>query len=266
MSDAAPRHSPRKRFGQHFLVSPGVIQRIVDALDPQPTDTLVEIGPGLGALTLPLLERLDHLKVVELDRDLVAHWQSHRLAGKLTVHASDALDFDFARVGKRFKVAGNLPYNISTPLLFHLAGFSPRIERMVLMLQKEVVDRMVAEPGSAAYGRLSVGLQVRFAMYRLCTVPPGAFNPPPKVDSAVVVMQPLGDAAPHIADPARFDAVVTAAFGQRRKTLRNALAALMTEAHIRDAGIDPSLRAEQLSPEAFIALSAATPPSVFPNH
>ncbi|MBU3694420.1 MAG: 16S rRNA (adenine(1518)-N(6)/adenine(1519)-N(6))-dimethyltransferase RsmA [Rhodocyclaceae bacterium] len=255
MSEPA-RHIPRKRFGQHFLVSPGVIGRIVDALDPKPSDTLVEIGPGLGALTLPLLERLDHLQVVELDRDLVAHWQAHALAGKLTVHASDALAFDFARVGERFKVAGNLPYNISTPLLFHLADFAPRIERMVLMLQKEVVDRMVAEPGTAAYGRLSVGLQVRFGMYRLCTVPPGAFHPPPKVDSAVVVMQPLGDAAPHIADPARFDAVVTAAFGQRRKTLRNALSGLLNEAQIRAAGVDPGSRAEQVAPEGFVALSA----------
>ncbi|MBU3695047.1 MAG: ribosomal RNA small subunit methyltransferase A, partial [Rhodocyclaceae bacterium] len=200
--------------------------------------------------------RLAHLQVVELDRDLVAHWQAHALAGKLTVHASDALAFDFARVGERFKVAGNLPYNISTPLLFHLADFAPRIERMVLMLQKEVVDRMVAEPGTAAYGRLSVGLQVRFAMYRLCTVPPGAFRPQPKVDSAVVVMQPLGEAAPCIADPARFDAVVTAAFGQRRKTLRNALSGLLSEAQIRAAGVEPGSRAEQVAPEGFVALGA----------
>jgi len=249
-------HIPRKRFGQHFLVSAGVIGRIVDALDPRPGDTMVEIGPGLGALTLPLLERLDHLQVVELDRDLVAHWQTHAAATKLTVHAADALAFDFAQVGSRFKVAGNLPYNISTPLLFHLADFAPRIERMVLMLQREVVDRMVAEPGSSAYGRLSVGLQVRFNMYRLCTVPPGAFNPPPKVDSAVVVMTPLGEAAPRIADPARFDAVVTAAFGQRRKTLRNALSGLLGEDQIRAAGVDPGARAEQIAPEDFIHLAA----------
>jgi len=251
-------HTPRKRFGQHFLVSAGVIGRIVDALDPQPGDVMVEIGPGLGALTLPLLQRLDHLQVVELDRDLVAHWQTHALAPKLTVHGSDALAFDFSQVGARFKVAGNLPYNISTPLLFHLADFAPRIERMVLMLQKEVVDRMIAEPGSAAYGRLSVGLQVRFNMYRLCTVPPGAFNPPPKVDSAVVVLQPLGADAPHIANPARFDSVVTAAFGQRRKTLRNALSALLSEAQIIAAGVDPSQRAERLAPADFIRL-AETP-------
>lgn len=249
-------HIPRKRFGQHFLVSAGVIGRIVDALDPQRGDVMVEVGPGLGALTLPLLERLDHLQVVELDRDLVAHWQAHAAAPKLTVHAADALAFDFAKVGPRFKVAGNLPYNISTPLLFHLADFAPRIERMVLMLQKEVVDRMVAEPGSSAYGRLSVGLQVRFSMFRLCTVPPGAFNPPPKVDSAVVVMVPLGDAAPRIADLSRFDAVVTAAFGQRRKTLRNALSGVLDEDQIRAAGVDPTLRAEQLPPDAFVALSS----------
>ncbi len=254
-------HKPRKRFGQHFLVSPGIIGRIVDALDPRPGDTMVEIGPGLGALTLPLLERLDHLQVVELDRDLVAHWQASAAAANLTIHAADALAFDFARViqdrpaDQRFKVAGNLPYNISTPLLFHLAAYAKHIERMVLMLQKEVVDRMVAEPGSAAYGRLSVGLQVRFGMFRLCTVPPGAFNPPPKVDSAVVVMQPLGEAAPHIADPARFDAMVTAAFGQRRKTLRNALSGLLSEGQIRAAGVDPGARAEQVAPEAFIRLA-----------
>lgn len=255
MPEKVDRHIPRKRFGQHFLVSTGAIGRIVDALDPRPGDTMVEIGPGLGALTLPLLQKLEHLQVVELDRDLVAHWQAHAAAPKLTVHAADALTFDFAKVGARFKVAGNLPYNISTPLLFHLADHAPRIERMVLMLQKEVVDRMVAEPGSAAYGRLSVGLQVRFGMYRLCTVPPGAFKPPPKVDSAVVVLQPLADSTPHIADPTRFDAVVTAAFGQRRKTLRNALSALLSEAQIRAAGVDPGARAEQIAPEEFIRLA-----------
>jgi len=255
MPENPSRHIPRKRFGQHFLVSPGVIGRIVDALDPRPSDTMVEIGPGLGALTLPLLQRLEHLQVVELDRDLVTHWRSHALAPRLTVHAGDALAFDFARVGQRFKVAGNLPYNISTPLLFHLAAYASRIERMVLMLQKEVVDRMVAEPGSAAYGRLSVGLQVRFAMHRLCIVPPGAFNPPPRVDSAVVVMTPLGDAAPKLADPARFDAVVAAAFGQRRKTLRNALSRVLSEAQIRAAGVEPGVRPEQITPQDFVALS-----------
>jgi 16S rRNA (adenine1518-N6/adenine1519-N6)-dimethyltransferase len=248
-------HVPRKRFGQHFLVSGGVIGRIVDALDPKPGDTMVEIGPGLGALTLPFLEKLDRLQVVELDRDLVAHWQTHSLAARLTVHAADALAFDFAQVGPRFKVAGNLPYYISTPLLFHLADFAPHIERMALMLQKEVVDRMVAEPGTAAYGRLSVGLQVRFNMYRLCTVPPGAFNPPPKVDSAVVVMAPLGDAAPLITEAERFDALVTAAFAQRRKTLRNALSGLLNEDRIRAAGVDPGARAEQLAPEGFVRLA-----------
>lgn len=258
MPDNPSHHIPRKRFGQHFLVSPGVIGRIVDALDPQPADTLVEIGPGLGALTLPLLQRLEHLQVVELDRDLVTHWQSHVLAPRLTVHAGDALAFDFAQVGERFKVAGNLPYNISTPLLFHLADYAPHIERMVLMLQKEVVDRMVAGPGSATYGRLSVSLQIRFAMYRLCIVPPGAFNPPPRVDSAVVVMAPLGDAAPKLANPARFDAVVAAAFGQRRKTLRNALSRLLSEAQIRAAGVDPGARPEQVAPQAYVALSDAS--------
>jgi 16S rRNA (adenine1518-N6/adenine1519-N6)-dimethyltransferase len=248
-------HVPRKRFGQHFLVSGGVIGRIIDALDPRPGDTMVEIGPGLGALTLPLLEKLDHLQVVELDRDLVAHWQAHPLANKLTVHEADALAFDFARIGARFKVAGNLPYNISTPLLFHLAAYVSSIERLVVMLQKEVVNRMVAEPGASAYGRLSVGLQVRFSMHRLCTVPPGAFNPPPKVDSAVVVMAPLGGAAPLITEAEYFDALVTAAFGQRRKTLRNALSGLLNEDRIRAAGVDPGVRAEQLAPEGFVRLA-----------
>jgi len=252
-------HVPRKRFGQHFLIDADVIEGIVDALDPQPSETMVEIGPGLGALTLPLLQRLDHLQVVELDRDLVAHWQVHALAPRLTVHAADALAFDFAQVGARFKVAGNLPYNISTPLLFHLAAYVARIERMVLMLQKEVVDRMVAEPGSAAYGRLSVGLQVRFALYSQMDVPPTAFKPPPKVDSAVVVMVPLGAAAPQIDNPAGFEAVVAAAFGQRRKTLRNALSALLDDSQIRAAGVDPGARAEQLAPEAFVALAEQVP-------
>lgn len=250
-------HTPRKRFGQHFLIDAGVIDHIVDALDPRPSDTVVEIGPGLGALTLPLLERLQRLQVVELDRDLVVHWQNHDVAHRLTVHAADALAFDFATVGARFKVIGNLPYNISTPLLFHLADYTSHVERMVLMLQREVVDRMVAEPGSAAYGRLSVGLQVRFAMHRLCQVPPSGFRPQPKVDSAVVVLTPLGATAPHIDDPTAFDATVAAAFGKRRKTLRNALSGLLDEKQISATGIDPGVRAEQVPPAGFIALGAA---------
>lgn len=252
--EGAHHHVPRKRFGQHFLVSPGVIGRIVEALDLQSEDTVVEIGPGLGALTLPLLDRLQHLQVVELDRDLVAYWRSHPSSPQLTVHAADALGFDLAQVGQRFKVAGNLPYNISTPLLFHLAQYGPHIERMVLMLQKEVVDRMVADPGSRTYGRLSVGLQVRFNMHRLCNVPPGAFKPAPRVDSAVVMMTPLAESAPMMFDPARFDSLVAAAFGQRRKTLRNALLGRLSEAQIRSAGIDPGARPEQVSPSGYVAL------------
>lgn len=181
---------PRKRFGQHFLQDQGLIQDIIHAIDPHPGDSLVEIGPGLGALTLPLLARVPHLTVIELDRDLVARWRRHPLVARLSLHEADALGFDYARLGQRFRLVGNLPYNISTPLLFHLANFAEHIVDAHFMLQKEVVQRMVATAGDPAYGRLSLMLQLRFHMECLLQVPPSAFNPPPKVDSAVVRLIP----------------------------------------------------------------------------
>ncbi len=174
-------HQPRKRFGQHFLVDQSAIRKIVDAVGPRPDELVVEIGPGLGAITLPLLERLAHLHVVEIDRDIAERLRSSQDTAKLTVHEADALRFDFASLGPNLRIVGNLPYNISTPLLFHIAAVTPSIRDCHFMLQREVVDRMVAAPGSKDYGRLSVMLQYRFAMGKILDVPPGAFRPPPKV-------------------------------------------------------------------------------------
>lgn len=173
------RHIPRKRFGQNFLQDPRTIEDIVDAVNPARDDLVVEIGPGLGAITRPLLARLNHLHVVEIDRDIIARLRRTFTATQLTIHEGDALAFDFAALGTPLKIVGNLPYNISTPLLFHLASFGTQVTDMHFMLQKEVVDRMVAEPGTADYGRLSVMLQYRFYMERMLDVPPEAFDPPP---------------------------------------------------------------------------------------
>lgn len=283
------RHIPRKRFGQHFLVDSGVIGAIVAAIAPARDDLMVEIGPGLGALTRPLLERLDRLHVVELDRDIVARLRRDRAAEKLVIHEGDALRFDFAALadlpapvigaslsparggeaqprGPRgggdtgtgwgaLRVCGNLPYNISSPLLFHLAGFAPRIRDLHFMLQKEVVLRMVATPSTPDYGRLSVMLQRRFRMVHLFDVPPAAFDPPPKVDSAIVRMAPKRADAMTALDEAVFAGVVGAAFAQRRKTLRNALKDMVDEAAFEAAGIDPGRRAEELSLVEFELLA-----------
>ena len=248
-------HLPRKRFGQHFLTDRHYVDRIVAAIDPRPGDIVVEIGPGLGALTRPLLERLDHLHVVEIDRDLAAQLAETFAAERVVVHLADVLRFDFALLPDGLRVVGNLPYNISTPLLFRLADFAGRIRDLTFMLQKEVVDRMVAAPGTAEYGRLSVMLQYRFEMAKLFDVPPGAFRPPPKVDSAVVHMVPRPETALAARDPGRLASIVMAAFGQRRKTLRNALAKLATATQIERAGIDPGARGETLSIEAFVRLA-----------
>jgi 16S rRNA (adenine1518-N6/adenine1519-N6)-dimethyltransferase len=249
------RHIPKKRFGQNFLHDPDIIRSLVAAIRPQPDDLMVEIGPGLGALTQPLLRALDHLHVVELDRDIISWMQGHYPADKITIHSSDALKFDFAALGNHLRVVGNLPYNISTPILFHLLDNVAGIVDMHFMLQKEVVERMVAAPSTAAYGRLSVMLQYRLQMEYLFTVPPEAFDPPPKVESAFV------RAVPHAAlpFPARNEAllgkVVTAAFGQRRKTLRNTLKGLLDDAGFAQLGIDPQLRAENLGVEQFVAIA-----------
>lgn len=255
-------HRARKRFGQNFLVSPGVIRKIVDAIAPRPGDTVVEIGPGLGALTGPLLERIDHLHVVEIDRDLIARLRERFPAEHLTIHEGDALAFDFGTLkgAGPLKIVGNLPYNISSPLLFHLADYGDRVAEMHFMLQKEVVDRMVAAPGSGDYGRLSVMLQVRFWMERLFVVPPGSFNPPPKVDSAIVRMIPLekvGAGGTVLADPDLFSRLVAAAFSQRRKMLRNTLKEFGGERLLETQGIAPTARAEALPVDVYVRLSNA---------
>ena len=252
-------HQPRKRFGQHFLTDAGVINGILAAIDPRPGETLVEIGPGLGALTLPLLGRVDHLTVIELDRDLVAHWRGHPQAAHLTIHEGDALAFDFGALGHTLRLVGNLPYNISTPLLFHLATFAEHIRDALFMLQKEVVDRMVAEPATADYGRLSVMLQYRFHMDALLEVPPEAFSPPPKVDSSVVRLIPKTATERHALDEARLERVVAQAFSQRRKMLRSTLKGVIPETTLIKLGIDPTRRAETLTLDEFVGLANAAP-------
>lgn len=250
------KHIPRKRFGQHFLVDEGIIHAIVNAIDPRPDELLVEIGPGLGALTRPLLERMPHLHVVELDRDIIARLKKAYSPERLSIHEGDALKFDFGSLGNRIHVCGNLPYNISSPLLFHLMDYANAIVDMTFMLQKEVVDRMVAEPSTPAYGRLSVMLQRRFHMEWLLDVPPEAFDPPPKVDSAVVRLIPKAPGSHPALDEARFAEIVTMAFSQRRKTLRNTLGKLIGEDAFKAAGIDSGLRAENLGVAEFEKLTA----------
>ena len=251
------RHQARKRFGQNFLADPHYIARIVDAIAPQPGENLVEIGPGLAALTRPLIERAGRLAAIEIDRDLAARLASEFPPEQLQLHVADALDFDFATLGNALRVVGNLPYNISSPLLFHLARFARNVADIHVMLQREVVARMAALPGTADYGRLTVMLQAQFRVTRLFTVPGGAFRPPPKVESAVARLVPLGDAKPQIADAALFGRVVAAAFGQRRKTMRNALSALCDATALETAGIDPAARGETLSIADFVRLSNA---------
>jgi 16S rRNA (adenine1518-N6/adenine1519-N6)-dimethyltransferase len=245
-------HLPRRRFGQNFLIDRGVIDRIVEAVAPRPGDMVVEIGPGLGALTGPMLARLERLHVVEIDRDIVAHLERAYPRERLIVHAGDALAFDFAALGRNLRLVGNLPYNISTPLLFHIAGQGPIVRDGHFMLQKEVVDRMVAEPGGGEYGRLSVALQYRFAMDKLFEVPPESFRPAPKVQSAVVRMTPH-DPLPYPArDEALLADLVRRAFTQRRKTLRNALSHYLSAIELGALGIDPGARPETLGVAAWV--------------
>lgn len=251
------RHVPRKRFGQNFLVNAQVVRQIVDALGLAVDDNVVEIGPGQGALTAPLLQSLKHLSVVELDRDLVASLAGTFSPDKLTIHGADALVFDFGALGPNLRVIGNLPYNISTPLLFHLAGFADRLVDVTVMLQKEVVDRMVAAPATPDYGRLSVMLQYRFVLAKLFDVPPEAFWPRPKVQSAVVrlVPRPGADLGAH--DPAVFGAVVADAFSQRRKMLRNTLARWIGENELAALSIDPTWRGERLGVDDYVRIANA---------
>jgi 16S rRNA (adenine1518-N6/adenine1519-N6)-dimethyltransferase len=250
------KHIPRKRFGQNFLTDQAVLHDIIAAINPQPDDVMVEIGPGLAAMTRLLLERLRELHVVELDRDLVERLNKTFDAKRLHVHAGDALQFDFAALapaGGKLRVVGNLPYNISSPLLFHLAQIAPLVQDQHFMLQKEVVERMVAEPGGKTYGRLSVMLQWRYHMDLLFVVPPSAFDPPPQVDSAIVRMIPLAQPLP--CDAGRLEQVVQKAFSQRRKVLRNCLAGMFSEAELVSAGVDPQARAETVGVEKYVELA-----------
>lgn len=252
-------HTARKRFGQNFLHDPVVIERIVKAINPKPTDILVEIGPGLGAITEPVAEKSGHLTVVELDRDLAQRLQEHPvLADKLTIYQADAMKFDFrqlAQPGKKLKVFGNLPYNISTPLLFHLFDYADDIENMHFMLQKEVVERMTAGHGSKTYGRLSVMTQFFCHAMPVVEVGPGAFKPAPKVDSAVVRLIPKPVSERQDVPVAVLNRVCLEAFNQRRKTLRNCFSNFATAEQIVAMGIDPTLRPEQLSVEQFIGIA-----------
>lgn len=248
-------HRPRKRFGQHFLADDAVVEAIVAAIAPRRDDSMTEIGPGLGALTRALAERVAHLHVVEIDRDIVARLRTAFAGSGIAIHEGDALKFDFGRLGIAQRIVGNLPYNISTPLLFHLSRYGAAIRDIHVMLQQEVVERMIATPSTAEYGRLSVMLQYRFRMERLLDVPAGAFQPAPKVESALVRMVPFNP-LPHVArDEALFGAIVAAAFGKRRKTLRNALRQQFDVGDFTRLEIDPGLRAEDLPVADFVRLA-----------
>ena len=252
-------HIARKRFGQHFLTDGAVIGAIVREIDPRPGQALVEIGPGLMALTQPLLERCGAMTVIELDRDLAARLRAR--AGLQVVEA-DVLTVDFGALAdtaapKPLRVVGNLPYNISSPILFHLLPLAGRVADQHFMLQKEVVDRMAADPGSKVYGRLSVMLQAYCRVQALFDVPPGAFSPPPKVDSAVVRLLPRNEADIGISDHQHFESLVKAAFAQRRKTLRNTLREVATAEQMESVGIDPGDRAEAIAVPDYVRLSNA---------
>jgi 16S rRNA (adenine1518-N6/adenine1519-N6)-dimethyltransferase len=250
----------KKHLGQHFLHERGIIGKIVLAVDPQPGDRLVEIGPGQGAITFPLLDRHHALTVIEFDRDLIVPLTAAaRAHGELTVIHRDVLEVDFTALAAegdgQIRLVGNLPYNLSSPILFHALDHAAAIRDMHFMLQKEVVDRMAAAPGSKVYGRLSVMLQAYCAVTALFKVPPGAFRPPPKVDSAVVRLIPRPPEQIGIVDARRFAQVVRAAFGQRRKTLRNALQGVADSAQIEAAQLRPDARAEQIDVPGFVRLA-----------
>ena len=247
----------KKRFGQHFLTDAYYLRRIVEAIAPSTSDAMAEIGPGTGILTDELAKVVEVLHVVEIDRDLAARLRRRFSPDRVVVHEADALDFDFTALPAPLRVVGNLPYNVSSPVLFRMVAIAERVADCTFMLQKEVVDRMVAAPGTAEYGRLSVMLQYRFAMERVLDVPPEAFTPPPKVDSAVVSMRPLAGDRPRARDEDRFSRLVSAAFMQRRKTLRNAARAVAGEESFVSARIDPGRRGETLSVAEFITLADA---------
>ena len=248
-------HVARKRFGQNFLVDQGIIGAIVSAIDPQRGDTVVEIGPGLGAITEPLLARLDHLHVVEIDRDLIARLKKQHTPARMTIHEGDALAFDFASIGSDLRLVGNLPYNISTPLLFHLAEYVGIVRDMHFMLQKEVVERMVALPGESDFSRISVMLQYRFHLEWLIDVPPESFDPPPKVQSAVVRLIPKDVAELNAKSQEKLSQVVQTAFSQRRKMLRNTLKGTLSDSGFAELGIDPTWRPEDVSVDDYVRIA-----------
>ena len=248
-------HVARKRFGQNFLVDRAIIGAIVSAIDARRGDTVVEIGPGLGAITEPLLARLDHLHVVEIDRDLIARLRNQHTRERMTIHEGDALAFDFATIGTDLRLVGNLPYNISTPLLFHLAGYAGSVRDMHFMLQREVVERMVAAPGESDFSRMSVMLQYRFHIEWLIDVPPESFDPPPRVRSAVVRLIPRDVSELNAQDPGKLAMVVQAAFSQRRKMLRNTLKGILGDAVFAELGIVPTRRAEDITVADYVRIA-----------
>ena len=253
---AAEPHRARKRFGQNFLHDAGVVARIVDAIDPRPGQAIVEIGPGQAALTGALIERASHIRAIEIDRDLAARLRGRFSPEQLTLIEADALKVDWNAVASTpLRIVGNLPYNISSPLLFALVPIAERVIDQHFMLQKEVVDRIVAAPGSKTYGRLSVMLQFRYRLAKLFDVGSGAFKPAPQVTSSVVRMQPHAAGELPDIDMGAFARVVAAAFGQRRKTLRNALSGLLSEDQITASSVDPKARAETLSVQSFVELA-----------
>ncbi len=258
-SNAHLGHQAKKRFGQNFLHNEMVISSIVDAINPKPTDNLIEIGPGLGALTEPVIERAGKLSVVELDRDLAHRLRHHPfLAPHLTIHETDALQFDFSQLvteDKPLRIFGNLPYNISTPLIFHLLSFKDQVKDMHFMLQKEVVERMAASPNCKAYGRLSIMTQYQCQVIPVMEIGPEAFKPAPKVDSAIVRLLPHTKISNPVKDLKVLNTVCLTAFNQRRKTIRNSFKKLLSAEQLTHLSIEPSLRAENLSIDEFIKLA-----------
>lgn len=248
-------HKARKRFGQNFLQDTRIISNIVNAVRPQADDIVIEIGPGLGAITQPLTRKLNRLHVCEIDRDIIQFLKKQSFAEKLTIHEGDVLQFDFRSISGSKKIVGNLPYNISTPLLFKLSEVADEVIDMHFMLQKEVVERMVAAPKSNDYGRLSVMLQYFFDMESLIDVPPESFTPAPKVDSAVVRMIPVAGRIGIAENFQHFSDLVRVAFHQRRKTLRNNLKEWATDDDLQAVGIQPQQRAEEIAPEIYVQLS-----------
>ncbi len=249
-------HRPRKRFGQHFLTDPGVVDEIVRSIRPSSSDIVVEIGPGLAAITAPLLADAGRMHAIELDRDLAAQLrQRFHGVSKLTIHEADALRFDYSTLGEGLRVVGNLPYNISTPLLFHLLDYRAHIADMHFMLQKEVVARMAAPPGSRTYGRLGIMLGCYFDIEALFDVDRQSFDPPPDVTSAIVRLTPLPEGTYDVRDAAKLSKLVATAFSQRRKTVRNALKKVADEALLESVGIDPSLRPEAIAIAEYVRLA-----------